>query len=151
MEMLDAAVVALAGRRIDLQRRRCRDFPLRMSKKLGDAFAKLFTRCMLWHLSVRLLAALISLLWNKPSSLVCAGVSCCPSHLKDSGKPRLLTVPVTGVRCMINRSRPRPQQATFSRSTALLAATPPTRLQTRRLFAKRKRLRVLRNRIGRTV
>ena len=60
-------------------------FPLENVQEVGDAFAKLFARCTLWRLSARLLAALISLPWSKPSSLVCAGASCCPLRLNDFG------------------------------------------------------------------
>jgi hypothetical protein len=115
-----------------------------MSKTSDDAFEKVFKRRVPLHLFVRLLAALISLRWRKPKSLVCGDASCCPFRPNDSARHRLLTVLATGVRCTISKSRQRLQPAIFSSSMApLAAAMPPTRLQTRQSFTKRKRLRVL--------
>lgn len=135
MTMVDTAVVALAGRRIDLPEALVPRFPLKNVQSWATRLRSSLRDAMLSHLFVWAACG------AELVALVCGDASCCLSRLNDSGRPRLLTVPATGVRCMISRSPPRPRQAIFSCSTLLPAATPPTRSQTRQLFTKRKRLR----------
>ena len=98
MKMVDTAVVALAGRRIDLPDAQVPRFPLGNVQEVGQRIYEALCEMHAVALSVRPLAALISLLWSKPSSLVCGDASYCPSRPDDSGKPRSLTVPAAGVR-----------------------------------------------------
>ena len=151
MEMVDAAVVALAGRRIDLPEAQVSRFPLENVQEVGRRICE-----ALYKMHA---VALVC-------SAACGADLVALEQAKQLGLRRRIVLPFAPEKFRETSVVDRPgdwgplydQQVAataaagdFSRSTALLAATPPTRLQTRRLFAKRKRLRVLRNRIGRTV
>ncbi len=150
MKMIDTAVVALAGRRIDLPDAQVPRFPLENVQEVGRRISEVFYKM---HA-----VALVC-------SAACGADLVALEQAKQLGLRRRIVLPFGPEQFRETSVVDRPggwgpvydQQVAATAAAgdllvldALPAATPPTLLQTKRLFAKRKRLRVRRSRMAPT-